>query len=70
MSTQTPGSHFFVLTVEHPGRCSLTQTGTFTPPPHCTRQEAYHQIYAAVIGDDPDLKGANCVFFSLEPNRL
>jgi hypothetical protein len=64
------GTHFFVLTVEKPGVVSAMQTGTYTPRPGGTRMDAFSDIYQAVTSDCPDLRRANVVFFSLEPNQL
>ncbi|MFD8391187.1 hypothetical protein ACFV2N_18810 [Streptomyces sp. NPDC059680] len=67
---QGQGTHHFVITLEKPGLLSMTQEGTFTPPPGSTRQDAYALIYRAVTSQDPDLNGASVGFFMLEPNQL
>ncbi|MYS46063.1 hypothetical protein GTY23_33695 [Streptomyces sp. SID5998] len=67
---QGQGTHHFVITLEKPGWLSVTQEGTFTPPPGSTRQDAYLSIYRAVTSQDPDLNGASVGFFLLEPNQL
>ena len=71
-SSQPKGTHFWVMTVDRPGRerATATQTGTYTPRPGSTREDAYHTIYASVTGTDPLLRGALVLFFSLEPNQL
>ncbi|MGW1287767.1 hypothetical protein ACWD4N_29765 [Streptomyces sp. NPDC002586] len=68
--TESKGTHFWVLSVERPGLLSATQTGTYTPRPGSTREDAYHEIYAAVTGADPHLRGATVLHFSLELNQL
>ncbi|WP_217215433.1 hypothetical protein [Streptomyces sp. AC550_RSS872] len=67
---QAHGTHHFVITLEKPGQFSMTQEGTFTPPPGSTRQDAYLAIYQAVTAQNPRLKGASVGFFLLEPNQL
>ncbi|WNM29538.1 hypothetical protein RKE30_03580 [Streptomyces sp. Li-HN-5-11] len=67
---QARGTHHFVITLEKPGLFSVTQEGTFTPPPGSTRQDAYRLIYRAVCDQDPDFPGASVGFFTLEPNQL
>ncbi|MEU5973661.1 hypothetical protein [Streptomyces sp. NPDC047315] len=64
------GTHHFVLTLEKPGLFSMTQEGTFTPPPGSSRQDAYQLIYRTVTEKDPKLRGATVGFFLLEPNQL
>lgn len=64
------GTHHFVLTLEKPGRFSMTQEGTFTPAPGSTRQDAYLAIYRSVTEQDPNLRGASVGFFALEANQL
>ncbi|WP_371670071.1 hypothetical protein OG985_21995 [Streptomyces sp. NBC_00289] len=63
-------THFFVLTLEKPGRFSMTQEGTCTPPPGSSRRDMYRLIYQSVTAQDPNLSGASVGFFSMEPNRL
>ncbi|MFF1723719.1 hypothetical protein [Streptomyces sviceus] len=75
MSTAHPignrsGTHFWVLSVDKPGRVSTTRSGTYTPAPGSTRESAYQDIYLSVTNADPILRGATVLFFSLEPNRL
>ena len=64
------GTHFFVLSLEKPGRFSMTQEGTCTPPPGATRADMYQRLYQAVTAEDPNLSGATVAFFSLERNQL
>ncbi|WP_406218547.1 hypothetical protein [Streptomyces canus] len=76
MSTAQPisdsrsGTHFWVLSVDKPGRVSTTRSGTCTPAPGSTRESVYRDIYLSVTDADPILRGATVLFFSLEPNRL
>ncbi|GAA4025385.1 hypothetical protein [Streptomyces plumbiresistens] len=76
MSTAHPisdsrlGTHFWVLSVDKPGRVSTTRSGTYTPAPGSTRESVYRDIYLAITDADPILRGATVLFFSLEPNRL
>ncbi|MGW5479687.1 hypothetical protein [Streptomyces sp. NPDC004008] len=67
---QGQGTHHFLITLEKPGRLSMTQEGTITPPPGSTRQDAYLLIYRAVTEQDSALHGASVGFFLLEPNQL
>ncbi|MGX8907424.1 hypothetical protein ACR820_19800 [Streptomyces netropsis] len=66
---QRQGSHFFVLTLERAGH-SLTQSGTYTPPPGTTREDAFTQIHASMVNAHPDMGTAVIAFFALEPNQL
>ncbi|MDT0480331.1 hypothetical protein [Streptomyces doebereineriae] len=76
MSTAQPiidsrsGTHFWVLSVDKPGRVSTTRSGTCTPASGSTRESVYRNIYLSVTDADPILRGATVLFFSLEPNRL
>ncbi|MEU2873783.1 hypothetical protein ABZ769_32045 [Streptomyces olivoreticuli] len=63
------GSHFFVLTLELPGR-RLTQDGTYNLAPGMTRQDAYTQIHAAVVNANPAYRRAVVAYFSLESNTI
>ncbi|WP_372407752.1 hypothetical protein [Streptomyces luteireticuli] len=65
-----PGSHFFIITLEQPGRETYTTHGAFTPPPGSTRHDAFLAILAIVVRSVPSMQGANVTFFSLEPNQL
>ncbi|MER6392426.1 hypothetical protein ABT236_28690 [Streptomyces sp. NPDC001523] len=64
------GSHFWMLTLELPGRASMTQSGTYTPPPGTTRYDAYQALRRYVIADHPEMERATTLFFALESNRL
>ncbi|TQJ89314.1 hypothetical protein [Streptomyces sp. SLBN-31] len=67
-----PGPLFWVLSVDKPGLVSTTRSGTYTPRPGATREDAYQEIYEEVTAtaSHPALRGATVLFFSLEPNRL
>ncbi|MFE3992967.1 hypothetical protein ACFXPW_14985 [Streptomyces goshikiensis] len=64
------GSHFWVLTLELPGRAALTQGGAYTPPAGMTRNEAYLALRQHVTADHPEMARATTMFFALEPNQL
>lgn len=64
------GSHFWVLTLELPGRAAMTQNGTYTPPPGTTRYDAYQALRRYVAADHPEMARATTMFFALEPNQL
>jgi hypothetical protein len=66
----TTGTHFFLITLEIPGRAALTRSGTFTPEPGETRNDAYAAIREHLNRQDPDFTHANVSFFSIEPNTL
>lgn len=71
MPGKTPqGSHHWVITLELPGRVSVTATNTFTPLPGWTRHDVFQAIKHEVAKDYPALADGSVVFFSLEPNRL
>ncbi|MCG7204143.1 hypothetical protein [Streptomyces arenae] len=67
---QAQGTHHWILTLEKPGRFSVTQEGTFTPPPGSTRQDVYHFIYRSVTEQDANLRGASVGYFELASNQL
>ncbi|MGW3442010.1 hypothetical protein [Streptomyces sp. NPDC001076] len=69
-TVQAQGTHHWILTLEKPGRFSMTQEGTFTPSPGSTRQDVYHFIYQAVTEQDANLRGASVGYFELAPNQL
>ncbi|MFD6434290.1 hypothetical protein [Streptomyces venezuelae] len=64
------GSHHWVMTLDIPGRLSVTATNTFTPPQGWTRQDAYTAIRDELARSNPDLARANVTFFALESNQL
>ncbi|MEV8429869.1 hypothetical protein [Streptomyces chartreusis] len=68
--TAREGTHFWVMSIEKPGMASATQSGTYSPLPGDTRQDAYNEIYDAITAAHPSLRGATVLFFSLEPNGL
>ncbi|RST19342.1 hypothetical protein E2C00_08485 [Streptomyces sp. WAC05374] len=69
-SVPPQGSHHYVMTVELPGRAMQTLSGTWTPPQGATRHDVFSAIKADIGRQDPEMGGANVVFFSLEPNHL
>ncbi|OEJ40136.1 hypothetical protein AR457_16450 [Streptomyces agglomeratus] len=69
-ASQPQGSHLWIITLQVPGGASATGHGTFTPPAHWTRRDAFRAVLAEMYKDAPELTGANVLFFSLEPNRL
>ena len=73
MATATPtrqGTHFWLITLDRPGRAALTRSGTFTPEPGETRSDAYLTIREHLNRQDPGFTHANVSFFSIEPNTL
>ncbi|MFF2061104.1 hypothetical protein ACFVWZ_04750 [Streptomyces sp. NPDC058200] len=64
------GSHFYVLTLEKPGLMSATRTGTYTPAPGTTRNDAFNDIYDQLTSSNRDLYRANVVFFTIESNQI
>ncbi|MFD3777964.1 hypothetical protein [Streptomyces sp. NPDC058612] len=64
------GSHHWVLTLELPGRSSMTQSGTYTPPAGTTRYDAFQTLRRYVAADHPEMARATTMFFALEPNQL
>lgn len=67
---QQQGSHHWILTLELPGRATSSNFGTLTPLPGWTRMDAFTAIKEHVAQQNPEMAGANTVFFSLEPNQL
>ncbi|MFF3018364.1 hypothetical protein [Streptomyces sp. NPDC057939] len=64
------GSHFWVLTLELPGRAAMTQNGTYTPPTGTTRYDAFQAIRQYVTADHPEMERATTMFFALEANQF
>lgn len=74
MSTQQPGSHFWLMTVQtaqdsRGGHRVVTLSGTFTPAPGQSRQDAYEQL-VRVVARETGTDQNTVLFFSLDPNRL
>ncbi|MEW2578374.1 hypothetical protein [Streptomyces syringium] len=63
------GSHFFIITL-HSGTYEATRSGTYSPDPGVSGQDAYEAIYNAVTANDPRMHGAVVLFYSLTSNRL
>ncbi|MFE2303297.1 hypothetical protein ACFXAW_34465 [Streptomyces sp. NPDC059445] len=68
--SEGPSPLFWVLSVDKPGLVSTTRSGTYTPRPGATREDAYQEICQEVTASHPALRGATVLFFSLELNRL
>ncbi|MEV7170775.1 hypothetical protein AB0O18_13890 [Streptomyces sp. NPDC093224] len=64
------GSHMWVLTLEKPGRGMTTAHGTVTPPAGATRHDVFRRLLDYVVAENPRMSSGNCVFFTLESNRL
>ncbi|MFC4050047.1 hypothetical protein ACFOY4_10160 [Actinomadura syzygii] len=66
---------FFIITLLYPaysGMAYFTRKGTVTAKPGETRQDLFNKILASVHSsvDEPGIRQANVVFFSLEANEL
>ncbi|MEU8958828.1 hypothetical protein AB0C93_31590 [Streptomyces sp. NPDC048518] len=64
------GSHHWIMTLDLPGRLSVTATNTCTPPHGWTRQDVYTAIRNEMARSNPDLVLANVTFFALESNQI
>ncbi|MDW6061352.1 hypothetical protein SAZ11_29390 [Streptomyces sp. FXJ1.4098] len=73
-TAQQQGTHHFILTLQIPDGSSGFMTATFnntlTPPADATRADIYEALRGEIAQAHPNLKRANVLFFSLEPNRL
>ncbi|MFF7298477.1 hypothetical protein [Streptomyces sp. NPDC008265] len=69
-SAAAQGSHMWVLTLKVPGRGMTTSHGTVTPPAGATRHDTFRRLLDYVVSENPRMSSGNCVFFTLEPNRL
>ncbi|MFI0736838.1 hypothetical protein ACH4PU_01835 [Streptomyces sp. NPDC021100] len=69
-SNPPQGSHHWIITLELPGRSSVTGSGTWTPPAGSTRHDVFTAIKSDITRQHPGLTTANVVFFALEPNQL
>ncbi|MFB6984101.1 hypothetical protein [Streptomyces scopuliridis] len=69
-NSQQQGSHFYVMTLEKPGLVSAMRTGTYTPAPGTTRNDAFNEIYELITSSNRDLYRAHVVFFTIESNQL
>ncbi|MFD7667787.1 hypothetical protein [Streptomyces sp. NPDC059788] len=76
MSTVTSlaSTWHYVLTLQFPapggGFGVSSKHGTLTPPPDWTRNDALRWLLDDAAREDWMLRGANVLFFSLEPNGL
>ncbi|MFI0484673.1 hypothetical protein [Actinomadura sp. 9N215] len=66
---------FFIITLLYPGYSGanyLTRKGTVTAKPGETRQDLHNKVLVSIHNsvDDPGIRHANVVFFSLEINEL
>ncbi|MEV6464701.1 hypothetical protein [Kitasatospora sp. NPDC051702] len=73
--TETPAepTHSWLITLQYPtaaGFAVATRTGTSAFPPGCLREHAYLGIREWLARREPQLGGADVLFFSLEPYRL
>lgn len=64
------GSHHWVMTLEVPGRMTVTQSGTWNPAPGSTRHDVFTAIRHELASRNVGLGNANVMFFALEPNQL
>ncbi|MFE4912472.1 hypothetical protein ACFRCX_13110 [Streptomyces sp. NPDC056652] len=69
-NSQQQGTHFYVMTLEVPGVMTAMRTGTYTPAPGATRNDAFNELYELITGSSRDLYRANVVFFTMERNEL
>ncbi|MFH9425465.1 hypothetical protein [Streptomyces sp. NPDC017529] len=64
----------YVLTLQFPapggGIGNNTRHGTFNLPPEWTRDDVLRRLLEEAAQQDPMLRGANILFFALEPNGL
>ena len=72
MSTDTVEWHW-ILTLQYPvpgqGFGVITRNSTLTAPPSTTRAAMFRNILQCVTEGNPEARGANVLFFSLEPNH-
>lgn len=64
------GSHHWVMTLELPGYAATTRSGTWTPAPSTTRNDAFTAIRNEIAAQHPEMAKANVMFFAFEPNQL
>ncbi|MFI2620370.1 hypothetical protein [Streptomyces sp. NPDC018584] len=66
-------SHHYILTLQTQRQPGAVQVTTFnaaiTPPAGMTRAELYQTLYSEITAHH-DLRGANTMFFALEPNQI
>jgi hypothetical protein len=67
---QPQGSHFWLMTLEIPGRFAFTSHGAYTPRPGESRQDAYEEIRAYIASQNPELERANVSFFAFDRNEV
>ena len=74
MTAQQQGTHHFILTLQSPAPGGAVAMSTFsnaiTPPAGWNRSQLYKALLNQVTSDNPELAGANTVFFSLERNEI
>ncbi|MFB6813092.1 hypothetical protein ACFCV8_00895 [Streptomyces sp. NPDC056347] len=75
MSTDQPREYHFILAVQKPapgggGYAVADWSGVMTPAPDWTRHDTYLAIREEHVKQNPAMRGAALLFFSLEPNQL
>jgi hypothetical protein len=60
----------WILTLDVPGRTTLTRYGVLVNDRGLTRAELFSEIRDEVARSYPGMANANTVFWSLEPNQL
>ncbi|MFJ8440103.1 hypothetical protein [Kitasatospora griseola] len=66
-------THSWLITLQYPTSCGFTvatRHGTFVFPPGMSRDQAYIDLRDALARREPELRGGNVLFYSLEPYRL
>ncbi|GAA3032423.1 hypothetical protein FHS39_002563 [Streptomyces olivoverticillatus] len=70
VAQQPQGTHFFLITLDVPGRMQFTSHGTYNPPEGVTRQDAYLAIRQHVVESRPEFQQANVAFFAFDRNEV
>ncbi|KAF0646314.1 MULTISPECIES: hypothetical protein [Streptomyces] len=71
MTTHTKQpTHHWIITLEVPGRASISRDGTCTLRPGDTRASVLQAIRNTITEEHPVFRSANVLFFSIAPNQL
>lgn len=69
-NTTSQGTHMYVLTMDLPGRSTVTVDGTITPDTGATRHDVYRDIKARTVRNYPEMARGIVTLFDLQPNAL
>ncbi|GAB2887580.1 hypothetical protein [Streptomyces mayteni] len=60
-------THFYILTLELPGRSQASYIGELAVSPGTHRKEIYTYLRDQITDQDPSMARANPIYFTLDP---